>query len=313
MDREGLGNYHTYSGQLAKDLPRIGAHKGNLKEHLRARDAFVAFLTERLTEAHRTLRPGGFALVWAYPKTSHWTAWALEEAGFEVRDVITHLFPTGMLRGTARKDVPDELWGWDTTLAPGAEHWLLARKPPIGPLKTNYETWGTGGINVEASRAPDGKLPKNTLVTHAADCDGVCSAACPVSVLGLWRDHDAFPQLRAVGLPKTSKDERFAYCPTCLQVSPNCDHDLVVHPTPKSQALMEWLVRLVCPPGGSVLDPFMGTGATGVAAFSLGCQFVGVELDPHYMIIARHRLDGAPKVGPPDTRSLFDMAMDGDF
>lgn len=59
------------------------------------RDQFLRFLTERLAECLRLLKPGGHALVWALPRTSHWTGAALEEAGFEVRDVITHHFGSG--------------------------------------------------------------------------------------------------------------------------------------------------------------------------------------------------------------------------
>lgn len=59
------------------------------------RDAWVAWLTEVMRECRRVLKPGGHAVVWALPRTSHWTAWAIEDAGFEVRDVVTHLFGTG--------------------------------------------------------------------------------------------------------------------------------------------------------------------------------------------------------------------------
>jgi hypothetical protein len=59
------------------------------------RDAWIAWMTEVMTEAMRVLKPGAHGLVWALPRTSHWTATALENAGFEVRDVVTHLFGTG--------------------------------------------------------------------------------------------------------------------------------------------------------------------------------------------------------------------------
>lgn len=63
-----------------------------VKESTKARDAFVSFLTETMAEALRVLKPGGHALVWALPRTAHWTATAVEDAGFEVRDVISHYF-----------------------------------------------------------------------------------------------------------------------------------------------------------------------------------------------------------------------------
>lgn len=59
------------------------------------RDEWIAWLTEIMKECLRVLKPGAHGLVWALPRTSHWTATALENAGFEVRDVVTHLFGTG--------------------------------------------------------------------------------------------------------------------------------------------------------------------------------------------------------------------------
>ena len=58
----------------------------------RDRRQFTDWLTERMTEAYRVLKPGGHALVWSIPRTSHWTAWALEDAGFDIRDCVLHLF-----------------------------------------------------------------------------------------------------------------------------------------------------------------------------------------------------------------------------
>ncbi len=62
------------------------------------------------------------------------------------------------------------------------------------------------------------------------------------------------------------------------------------HPTVKSIALMRWLVRLITPPGGVVLDPFCGSGSTGVAALAEGCRFVGIEREADYIPIAEARL-----------------------
>lgn len=63
------------------------------------------------------------------------------------------------------------------------------------------------------------------------------------------------------------------------------------HPTVKPVDLMRWLCRLVTPPGGLILDPFVGSGSTGMAALDEGFRFVGIDLDPHYLEIARRRID----------------------
>lgn len=82
------------------------------------------------------------------------------------------------------------------------------------------------------------------------------------------------------------------------------------HPTVKPSSLMAWLVRLVCPPGGVVLDPFNGSGSTGVAATEEGFDYIGIDLDPHYVDIAYWRIRAALGPGgevglapPPDAES----------
>ena len=67
------------------------------------------------------------------------------------------------------------------------------------------------------------------------------------------------------------------------------------HSTQKPVALMAWLVRLVTPPNGLVLDPFAGSGTTGVAALKERMRFVGCELSPEYAAIAKARLEDAAR------------------
>ncbi len=63
---------------------------------------------------------------------------------------------------------------------------------------------------------------------------------------------------------------------------------------------MRWLVRLVTPPGGMVLDPFLGSGTTGMAALDEGFDFIGIDQDKHYVDLARHRIDHRHIVGGLD-------------
>lgn len=63
------------------------------------RDQWIKWLADVMTEVRRVLKPGGHALIWALPRTSHWTARAVEDAGFEIRDVVTHLFGCGYPKG----------------------------------------------------------------------------------------------------------------------------------------------------------------------------------------------------------------------
>ena len=72
------------------------------------------------------------------------------------------------------------------------------------------------------------------------------------------------------------------------------DPERADHPTQKPLEIVERMVKASCPPGGIILDPFMGTGTTAVAAQRCGRQFVGFELNPVYCEIIARRL-GAPE------------------
>lgn len=62
------------------------------------------------------------------------------------------------------------------------------------------------------------------------------------------------------------------------------------HPTVKPVSLMRWLCKLITPPGGVVLDPFLGSGTTGMAALDEGFQFIGIDMTERYVEIARYRV-----------------------
>jgi site-specific DNA-methyltransferase (adenine-specific) len=65
------------------------------------------------------------------------------------------------------------------------------------------------------------------------------------------------------------------------------------HPTVKPVALMRWLVRLVARPGDVVLDPFLGSGTTGIACAEESRDFIGIEREAEYVEIARRRIEAA--------------------
>ena len=69
------------------------------------------------------------------------------------------------------------------------------------------------------------------------------------------------------------------------------------HPTQKPVALMAWILGLRWTPAGTVLDPFMGSGTTGVACANLGRKFIGIEIEPRYFDIACRRIEDAQRQG----------------
>ena len=83
---------------------------------------------------------------------------------------------------------------------------------------------------------------------------------------------------------------RFFYCAKASKADRDADNK---HPTVKPTALMRYLCRLVTPPGGTVLDPFCGSGSTGKAAIIEGFRFIGIEREAEYVKIAKARVASA--------------------
>ena len=84
------------------------------------------------------------------------------------------------------------------------------------------------------------------------------------------------------------KAARFFYC---AKASKKDRGEGNAHPTVKPQALMQYLIKLVTHEGAVVLDPFLGSGSTAVAAKLLGRHYIGYELSPEYFDVAQRRLD----------------------
>lgn len=351
-----VGSRKTGAG---RDSAAAGFARGvHWQDTGKARDKFTAFLTEAMTECLRVLKPGAYGLVWALPRTSHWTGTALEEAGFEVRDRISHLFGTGFPKA-------------QSCLKPACEDWWLVRKPggkmrPLGidecRVKTNgeqvpvFDTKGgrkfeqthtqSGRRTKQVGTSVTGRWPANVTLQHHPACNGACHADCPVRMLdeqsgerpakrsrcgdgigtGYGRSAAGFNTVR--GFDDAGGASRFFYCAKAsrrernagLDAMPLVDADLFgddpytvhrngdgkptngngkvtpqrnTHPTVKPVALMSWLVSLVCPPGGAVLDPFAGSGTTGIACIATGRHFIGIEREAEYLKIARRRIAAA--------------------
>jgi len=437
--------------------------------HKGGRDAWIAWLRGVMVECLRVLKPGGHALIWAIPRTSHWTMTAVEDAGFEIRDVVYHAFGQGFPKsldvskaidkaaGAARPIVRERSYtlandggysgglntsaprslscevttpatpeaaqweGWGTALKPAVEPWILARKPLDGTVAGNVLRHGTGAINIDGCRvgtearfngparaAPGtfnaspgsgdgytgatvtGRFPAHLTLSHNPDCREVgtrsvrrnlidgnvktaatdaapewgtmsgsrsigsivetipaweCSEGCAVALLdaqagplksGEWKGQEtgsvtghalhaktARPYFRApdsgsasrffytAKASRSDREEGLAGMPTgparTSMNTKNGEGDRFdgqstpvranIHPTVKPTDLMRWLVRLITPPGGIVLDPFTGSGSTGKAAALEGMRFIGVEREAEYAAIARARIAHAYEHG----------------
>jgi hypothetical protein len=267
------------------------------------RDGWIAWLTEVARECYRVMKPGAHGLVWAIPRTSHWTATALENAGFEVRDVVTHLFGTGFPKSlNLEKATNGVAVGQGTALKPASEHWILIRKPiSEKTVAANVLKWGVGGLNIDASRIAtsetlssgrhttgDQQGPSGYKTTNRSEYVQAPQGRFPTNLI---LDEDAAKALdeqSGSGYPGVS---RFFYAPKASISEKNAGIDgKNSHPTVKSLKLMEYLIKLISPPGGRILDPFMGSGSTGAAAKSGNFDFLGIEKELEYYNIARQRI-----------------------
>lgn len=287
--------------------------------------AFQAFTLEWASECLRVLKPGGHLLSFAAARTYHHMAVGIEMAGFEIRDQIMWVFGSGFPKS---HNLKGEHEGWGTALKPAHEPICMARKPLIGTVLANVLEHGTGAINVEACRigeATPGRWPANLIhdgspEVRSAFPDAVgqqgdlkeTGRARPSS--GRFGDMAA-PYEHIARIESDKSAARFFYCAKTSRKDrneglPSGDQKAVStnatmrkiedadwearngnhHPTVKPTDLMAYLLRLVTPPGGTALDPFMGSGSTGKAAMREGFQFIGCELDESYMAIARARI-----------------------
>lgn len=339
-------------GRLSRTSPEYGR---------RERTAFVEWMTEIMRECYRVLKPGGYAVVWSIPRTCHWTGWAMEDAGFIIRDQLAHVFASGFPKGRAQ-------------LKPAREDWWLARKPgPLRPLAIDDCRIGTNGEVIAAPSASGavvgghqgqegydrpwkhdeeavarrveraaeaveianrlGRWPSNVLLSDPALFDepnpdvvgsgavtdsgdphflrrgglGFGSTAQGEDVDGvLYGDSGGYSRFFII--PKSDRAERErgladrtkGFAPTMNDGIGGREHDdprsyrANVHPTVKPIDLMRHLVRLVTPTDGVVLDCFLGSGTTCLAASELGIRSIGIEQSAEYLEIAKGRLLATP-------------------
>lgn len=262
----------------------------------------IAFQAETWREALRVLKPGGHLLAFGGSRTYHRLAAAIEDAGFEIRDQIMWIYGSGF----PKSHNLDGAWsGWGTALKPAHEPICVARKPLRDTVAVNVLAHGTGALNIERCRVGDagGRWPANVIhdgseeVLQAfPDAKGqqgdLKETGRPRLSLGRFGDM-APPRAHRARVETETSAARFFYCAKASKADRGAEN---IHPTVKPTDLMRYLCRLVTPPGGLVLDPFMGSGSTGKAAILEGFRFVGCELQPEYIEIARARIQHAAAV-----------------
>jgi len=209
---------------------------------------------------------------------------------------------------------------------------VVARKPLEGTVVDNVLKYGTGGLNIDGSRVGtetvittngkgfngsfeggtndnggaerEGRWPANTMITHSLGCKQVGVADSKIHSAARFFSQTAYDEPDFPDFfyqAKAGKKER------------NAGTDVAnLHPTVKPLALMRHLVRLVCPPNGVVLDPFLGSGTTAVAAVLEGFEWVGCELTEDYWPIIEARVAWAEKERTAQTSEATQPTLFGE-
>lgn len=244
---------------------------------------------------------------------------AIDKAAGAEREVLSErpaygIGGNGILSGhsegaTAKVTAPatDEAkkWeGWGTALKPATEPIVLARKPLEGTVANNVLTYGTGGLNIDACRVGDDVRPKGAstgeVLSENSSMSGPNTGRTVVgTVTGRFPSNVLLDEHAAEAMDEQKGTSSFfpvfkyqAKAPKKERpVIEKEDGTKVQHPTVKPVALMEWLVTLVTPANGVVLDPFAGSGTTLQAAINEGFDPIGVEQDVDYIQLINKRLD----------------------
>jgi site-specific DNA-methyltransferase (adenine-specific) len=179
--------------------------------------------------------------------------------------------------------------GWGTALKPAWEPIVMARKPHPGSIAANVLRSGTGALNIEGARVGD-RWPANLLLTDPV-LRGDYSRMFLVPKAGpdrepILSDREAQP----VASTGSSKVTAVNWGDADQKVYERKTMRQNTHPACKPVDLMRHLVRLVTPRDGVVLDPFLGSGTTGVAAELEGYRWIGIEREHEYVLIAEDRL-----------------------
>lgn len=212
------------------------------------------FMEPIAMEFYRLLKPGGFCIVFSQARLYHRMAVSLEDAGFEIRDMLawkhegqakafsqTHFIKRDKLLSEPEKEkLIRELDGYKTPqLKPQIEPMVMAQKPKKGTFVQNWRKYKLGLINTKESL--DDKFPGNIM--------------------------------------EISKYEKNLY-----------GNMKVDHLTIKPVSLISHIIRLLTQSNQIVLDPFMGSGAHGVAAIINDRRFIGLECEHKYFQMARQAL-----------------------
>lgn len=247
--------------QVIKSLP--AGMKFDKEQGIRFYDWYLK-VSKKL---YRVLKPGGFFFSFSSPRLYHRMASAMDDAGFKIRDAFLWLYTQNQAKAMSlnhfinkmeisekrKKQLIAKLDGWKTPQIKSCyEPIALGQKPTDGTFLTNMLDYEIGLLNTRI-KVGENMFPSNIM-----------------SIDNIEKQID-----RYFLISKPSKKEKGSYN---------------IHMTVKPIALCKHLIELSTPKGAVVLDPFMGSGTTAIAARDLDRNYIGIEIDKNYVKVARKRL-----------------------
>ena len=228
-------------------------------------------------EVYRVLKPGAFCLSFCSPELYHRMAVAVEDAGFTIKDQIMWMTTTKMPK--------------HNRLKPAHEPIVVAQKPFKGTIKNNHEKWGCGLIDTDNTRVPWDKKPPTGWVKDGSRRRTFGKEGKTTGTKKEFGTVDANPAGRypsnIIGEVQP-EHQKYFYAPRATRKEKG---DYNNHPTVKPVSLMSYLVKIYAAEETMVLDPFCGSGTTGVACVNTNRNFIGIERDEEYYEIAKTRID----------------------
>jgi len=210
-----------------------------------------------------------------------------------------------------------ERWdGFKTALKPATEYVVMARKPFDGTVAENIQEHGTGALNIDGTRIDTDENLDGGATKDTERPSGWSDTTGGMFEKGSKRGIDYDPEGRYpanVVFDEQAADElddvtRYFYTSKATKAERTLDGKIEnAHPTVKPTDLMEWLVTLVTAEKQIVLDPFIGSGTTGMACKNTNRDFIGIEQNPEYADIARVRCG----LTPDDPSVVRDSAEHG--
>ncbi len=230
-------------------------------------------------EVYRVLRPGAFCLSFCSPELYHRMAVAVEDAGFTIKDQIMWMTTTKMPK--------------HNRLKPAHEPIVVAQKPFKGTIKDNHEKWGCGLIDTDNTRIPWDKKPPTGWVKGGAKRRTFGKKGKTTGTQKEFGTVDANPAGRypsnIIGEVQP-EHQKYFYAPRATRKEKG---DYNNHPTVKPVSLMSYLVKIYAAEETVVLDPFCGSGTTGVACIKENRDFVGIDMAEEYVEISNKRCEEA--------------------